>query len=62
MTSADLSDVYQRYIACLTMCTTATGASGYRKMLERDFCEIAAPHLDIQLLMSDPPSGLRSPA
>jgi predicted ester cyclase len=31
------------------------GLSGYRKMLESDFCEIPDLHFNIQLLMSDPP-------
>jgi predicted ester cyclase len=71
MTSADLSDVYRGYIACLNRQDWAKleqfvddnvvhngqriGLSGYRKMLERDFCEIPDLHFDIQLLMSDPP-------
>jgi predicted ester cyclase len=71
MTSADLSDVYRRYIACLNAQDWTKlgqfvdddvhyngrriGLSGYRKMLENDFSEIPDLHFNIQLLMSDPP-------
>ncbi len=71
MTKADLADVYRRYIACLnrqdwTMLGQFVdddvhyngrriGLSGYRKMLENDFCEIVDLHFNIHLLMSDPP-------
>jgi len=71
MTNAELADVYRRYIACLnrqdwTMLEQFVdddvhyngrriGLSGYRRMLENDFCEIPDLHFDIQLLMSDPP-------
>src|SRR5215475_9639605 len=71
MTNAELADVYCRYIACLnrqdwTMLEQFVdddvhyngrriGLSGYRRMLENDFCEIPDLHFDIQLLMSDPP-------
>jgi predicted ester cyclase len=72
MTGADLCDVYRRYIACLNRQDWAKleqfvdddvhyngrriGLSDYRKMLERDFCEIPDLHFNIQLLISDPPS------
>ena len=68
---ADLSDVYRDYIACLNKQDwpkleqfvddevyyngQRIGISGYREMLERDFCEIPDLHFDIQLLISDPP-------
>ena len=71
MTNAEFADVYRRYIACLnrqdwTMLEQFVdddvhyngrriGLSGYRRMLENDFCEIPDLHFDIQLLMSDPP-------
>jgi predicted ester cyclase len=71
MTSAGLSDVYRRYIACLNAQDWAKlgqfvdddvhhngrriGLSGYRKMLENDFSEIQDLNFNIQLLMSDPP-------
>jgi predicted ester cyclase len=71
MTSADLCDVYHRYIACLNRQDWAIleqfvdddvhyngrriGLSGYRRMLEKDFCDIPDLHFNIQLPMSDPP-------
>ena len=71
MIKADLSDVYRDYIACLNAQDwpkleqfvhdevhyngQRIGISGYRKMLERDFCEIPDLYFDIQLLISDPP-------
>jgi len=70
MTKADLSDIYQSYIACLNKRDwpklgqfvdeevhyngKRIGLSGYRKMLEGDFRAI--PDLfDTQFLISDPP-------
>ena len=71
MIKADLSDVYRDYIACLNAQDwpkleqfvhgdvhyngQRIGISGYREMLERDFCEIPDLYFDIQLLISDPP-------
>jgi predicted ester cyclase len=71
MTGAELGGVYRRYIACLnrqdwTMLEQFVddavrhngrqlGLSGYRNMLESDFCEIPDLHFEIQLLISDPP-------
>jgi predicted ester cyclase len=68
---ADLSEVYRGYIACLNQQDWSKlgrfvdenvsrngqqiGLSGYREMLERDFCEIPDLHFSIQLLISDPP-------
>jgi predicted ester cyclase len=68
---ADLSDVYRGYIACLNQQDwpkleqfvddhvsyndQQIGFLGYRKMLERDFCEIPDLHFNIQLLISDAP-------
>ena len=67
----DLSGIYRDYIACLTRQDWAKlgqfvgdgvhhngrrlGLSGYREMVERDFCEIPDLHFNIQLLVSDPP-------
>jgi predicted ester cyclase len=67
----DLSEVYRDYIACLNAQDwpkleqfvhddvhyngQRIGISGYREMLERDFCEISDLYFDIQLLISDPP-------
>lgn len=71
MIKADLSEVYRGYIACLNQQDWSKlgrfvdenvsrngqqiGLSGYREMLERDFCEIPDLHFSIQLLISDPP-------
>ena len=71
MNKTDLSDVYRDYIACLNMQDwpkleqfvhdevayngQRIAISGYREMLERDFCEIPDLFFDIQLLISDPP-------
>ena len=68
---ADLSEIYRGYIACLNQQDWSNlgrfvdenvsrngqqiGLSGYREMLERDFCEIPDLHFSIQLLISDPP-------
>jgi predicted ester cyclase len=67
----DLSDVYRDYIACLNKQDwpkleqfvhdevyyngQRIGLVGYRKMLERDFCEIPDLYFNIRLLISDPP-------
>jgi predicted ester cyclase len=69
--TADLSDLYRDYIACLNRQDwpglkqfvhddvhyngRRIGLQGYREMLERDFREIPDLHFDIQLLMADPP-------
>jgi predicted ester cyclase len=66
-----LSEIYRGYIACLNQQDWSNlgwfvdenvsrngqqiGLSGYREMLERDFCEIPDLHFSIQLLISDPP-------
>jgi predicted ester cyclase len=71
MMRTDLSEVYRDYIACLNAQDwpkleqfvhddvhyngQRIGISGYREMLERDFCEISDLYFDIQLLISDPP-------
>ena len=71
MIKADLSDVYRAYIACLNQQDwpkldqfvddnvfyngRQIGLSGYRKMLEKDFCAIPDLHFNIQLLISDAP-------
>jgi predicted ester cyclase len=71
MTRTDLCEVYRDYIACLnrqdwpkldqfvddevTHNGRRIGLSGYRALLERDFCEIPDLHFDGQLLISDPP-------
>ena len=68
---ADLSEIYRGYIACLNQQDWSKlgrfvdenvsrngqqiGLSGYREMLERDFCEIPDLHFSIQLIISDPP-------
>ena len=67
----DLSDVYRDYIACLNKQDwprleqfvhdevyyngQRIGLSGYREMLERDFCQIPDLYFNIQMLISDPP-------
>jgi predicted ester cyclase len=69
VSTADLSDVYRGYIACLNRQDwprleqfvddnvhyngKSIGLSGYRQMLERDFREIPDLHFNIQLLISD---------
>ena len=71
MIKTDLSDIYRDYIACLNKQDwlklekfvhddvyyngRRIGISGYREMLERDFCDIPDLYFDIQLLISDPP-------
>ena len=71
MIKADLSEAYRGYIACLNQRdwsklgrfvdenVSRNGQriclSGYREMLEKDFCEIPDLHFNIQLLISDPP-------
>ena len=71
MIKTDLSDVYRAYIACLNQQDwpkldqfvddnvyyngQQIGLSGYRKMLEKDFCAIPDLHFNIQLLISDAP-------
>jgi len=71
MTSADLSDIYRSYIACLNKQDWPNlgtfvhedvhyngkriGLSGYREMLEGDFRAIPDLSFDIQLLVSEPP-------
>jgi len=71
VTNADLSAIYQAYIACLnqqdwpnlgqfvddnvTRNGQQLGLSGYRRMLETDFREIPDLHFNIQLLITDPP-------
>jgi predicted ester cyclase len=71
MVKADLSDIYQGYIACLNAQDwpklgqfvdddashngRRIGISGYREMLERDFFEIPDLQFVIRLLISDPP-------
>lgn len=71
MTSADLSDIYQGYIACLNKQDWPNlgtfvhedvhyngkriGLTGYREMLERDFCAIPDLYFHIGLLISEPP-------
>jgi predicted ester cyclase len=72
MTKAELSDIYRDYIACLNKQDWPNlgqfvheevhyngeriGLSGYREMLERDFCAIRDLYFDIHLLISEPPS------
>jgi predicted ester cyclase len=71
MSKIQLSDVYRGYIACVNaqdwpkleqfvhdeVCRNGQqiGLSGYRKMLEKDFCEIPDLHFNIHLLVCDPP-------
>jgi predicted ester cyclase len=71
MFDTDLTDIYQRYIACLNAQDWATldrfvhaevhyngeriGLSGYRQMLERDFQQIPDLHFNVHLLMRDAP-------
>jgi len=71
MNTTDLCEVYRDYIACLNAQDWAKlerfvhddvhyngqriGISGYREMLERDFCSIPDLYFTIQLLISDPP-------
>jgi predicted ester cyclase len=71
MTKADLSDIYRNYIACLNQQDWPNlgrfvhddvqyngkrlGLSGYRAMLEEDFCAIPDLYFDIHLLISEPP-------
>jgi predicted ester cyclase len=71
MTTADLSDIYRGYIACLNKQDwqnlaqfvdeevdyngTRIGLSGYRTMLEGDFRAIPDLHFDIHLLICEPP-------
>jgi predicted ester cyclase len=71
MIKTDLSAIYRDYIVCLNrqdwpkleqfvhdeVCYNGQriGISGYREMLEKDFCEIPDLYFNIQLLISDPP-------
>jgi predicted ester cyclase len=71
MASADLSDVYRGYVACLNKQDWPNlgrfvhddvhyngkriGLSAYREMLEGDFRAIPDLYFDIQLLVSEPP-------
>ncbi|MDR3221228.1 MAG: ester cyclase [Candidatus Accumulibacter sp.] len=71
MTKSELVGVYQDYIACLNRQDWLSlgrfvheevrrngvqiGASGYRKMLERDFAEIPDLSFSIELLLAEPP-------
>ena len=71
MITADLSDLYRGYIACLNRQDwprleqfvddnvhyngKPVGLSGYRQMLAKDFREIPDLHFDIQLLICDAP-------
>jgi predicted ester cyclase len=71
MTTADLSDIYRAYIACLNKQDWLNlgqfvheeasrngeliGLSGYRKMLEEDFRAIPDLRFNIHLLVSEPP-------
>ncbi len=71
MTSAELSDIYRSYIACLNSQDWLNlgafvhgdvsyngeriGLSGYRAMLEGDFRAIPDLHFDIRMLISEPP-------
>jgi predicted ester cyclase len=69
MTTTDLSDIYNNYIACLNRQDWShldrfvaddvshngrrLGLSGYRAMLEQDFRDIPDLHFDIALLVAD---------
>ncbi|MDE5443653.1 ester cyclase [Bradyrhizobium sp. CSA207] len=71
MIRSDLADIYRNYIACLNRQDWARlgqfvhddvahnarpfGLSGYRAMLEQDFCKIPDLHFNIELLICDPP-------
>jgi len=71
MSSTSLSEIYRAYIGCLNRQDWANlgefvaddvvhnghriRLSGYREMLERDFCEIPDLHFNIQLMVCDPP-------
>src|SRR5438132_12903575 len=71
VTTADLSDIYRAYIACLNKQDWPNlgqfvheeihyngeriGLSGYREMLEGDFRAIPDLYFDIHLLISEPP-------
>jgi predicted ester cyclase len=71
LTQPHLSAVYRDYIACLNTQDWAIlgrfvhgdvrhngrqlGLSGYRQMLENDFCQIPDLAFNVQLLISDPP-------
>jgi predicted ester cyclase len=71
MMTADLSDIYRNYIACLNQQDWPNlgrfvdddvhyngeriGLSGYRAMLENDFRAIPDLYFDIHLLISEPP-------
>ena len=71
MTKAGHSRIYRDYIDCLNRQDWPSlgrfvhdevvhndqriGLSGYREMLERDFCEIPDLYFDIQLLIADSP-------
>ena len=71
MAGTNLADLYRNYIDCLNKQDWTNlgqfvgedvhyngqriGLTGYREMLERDFCEIPDLHFKIQLMISDPP-------
>lgn len=71
MTTADLSEIYRNYIACLNRQDwpklgqfvdddvhyngKRIGLAGYRAMLEGDFRAIPDLHFDIQFLVTEPP-------
>jgi len=71
MTTADLSDIYRDYIACLNRQDwpklgqfvheevhyngERIGLSAYREMLAGDFRAIPDLHFDIHLMISEPP-------
>jgi predicted ester cyclase len=71
MGESNLSEVYRGYIACLNKQDWSKlgrfvgdnvkyngqpiGLSGYREMLEKDFCEIPDLYFEIQLLVCEPP-------
>ncbi len=66
-----MADLYRQYIGCLNRQDWPNlgrfvddevehngrrlGLSGYRGMLERDFCDIPDLHFAIELLVSEPP-------
>ena len=72
MTSATLSDLYHRYIACLNAQDwdrlgevvhadvdyngTRIGLAGYRRLLEADFRAIPDLSFEIALLVAEPPT------
>lgn len=72
ISESHLSEFYRNYIACLnaqdwsilgkfigdgvTYNGKKVGMSGYRQMLEKDFCDIPDLHFHIQLLICEPPT------